>query len=212
MKLIVLSLLLNLFLGAASYADDRLSNEMPMYGGADKSHIQPNIDFSKSASQLGWDYLAKGDTDTAIKRLNQAWMFDHKNAAALWGFGAVMGMRAEQEEPIKNLKESVKFLKMAKSITPINARLTTDLAYSYILLGKELQAQNQNPEEEYSSAYHLLNEAKAIQPDLSITYFYFSLLEFYKGNYSKAKDFLNKADSLGFVVDQSYNKALNEKL
>lgn len=181
-----------------------------MHGREDKSYVETNIDYSKRASQLGWKYFAKGDVDTAIKRFNQAWMFDHENAVTLMGVWRRYGRECEHGEPIKNLKESLRFLKMAKSITPNNARLTADLAYSYILLGRELQIQNQ--EDEYSIAYQILNEAKEMQPNFFIICFNFSLFEFYKENYSKAKDFLATVESLGFVVDPSYNEALNEKL
>jgi hypothetical protein len=39
-----------------------------------------------------------------------------------------------------------------------------------------------------------------------------SILEFYRGNFPKAKRLIDKATELGFIVQQSFEKALNEKL
>ena len=192
----------------------RPSNELPMYGGEDKSHVEPNKDYSKGAAQLGWEYLMNGDFDTAIKRFNQAWMFNHNNVDALWGFGMITLQRAKQynEKPLNNLKESVRFLEMARSLAPEELRLSVDLALSYIFLGNELKKESMDYEEEFTKAQKLLEKAKAIRQDYPMIYANLSVLEFYRGNYPKAKNLIDQAAALGFIVQPSYEKALNEKL
>ncbi len=54
------------------------SNEIPMYGGQDKSTIIPIKPASEKAIKLGWQYFNNGDHSTAMKRFNQAWMLDKK--------------------------------------------------------------------------------------------------------------------------------------
>jgi len=93
--------------------DERPMNELPMYGGQHNPTVEEDPEYSKQAAKLGWKYYYKGDLDTAIKRFNQAWMFNRDNADALWGFGIIMGQRASEESPKDNLEESVRFLQMA---------------------------------------------------------------------------------------------------
>ena len=88
---------------------------LAMYGGEHNPEVEPNKDYSQSAAKLGWDYFYKGEPDIAMKRFNQAWMFDRDSVDALWGFGVVMGARAAQEDPEHHLRESVRFLEMAHS-------------------------------------------------------------------------------------------------
>lgn len=212
MKLLFVLISLYFSLTVNSFATDRPSNELPMYGGEDKSHIEPNEYFSKGAARLGWQYFSSGDYDTAIKRFNQAWMFDHNNVEALWGFGLIMGQRATEEEPLKNLNESVRYLTMATSLEQNNERLINDLAYSHTLLGAFLKEENKNPDEDFLKAEELFKKAKAIQPNYPIIYSNWSVLEFYMGNYPKAKDLLEQSKKLGFEPDPSYVKDLEAEL
>jgi len=214
MKSIMLLLLLQLIFFGISFAENRPSNELPMYGGQDKSHIPPNKKDSQNAADLGWEYLMRGDVDTAIKRFNQSWMFDPNNVDALWGFGIVTLQRANilKEEPLFNLKESVKYLEMAKSLAPEKLRLIVDLSLSYIFLGKELKGQHLEYKVNFENAEKLLEKAIAIQEDYPMIYANLSVLEFYRGNYSKSKIFLDKATALGFDMQPSFEKLLNEKL
>ena len=55
------------------------NNEIPMYGGEDQSTIIPISSSSERAAELGWKYCYEGDYSTAMKRFNQAWMFDNDN-------------------------------------------------------------------------------------------------------------------------------------
>ncbi len=214
MKSIMLLLLLQLIFYGTSFAESRPSNELPMYGGQDKSHIPPNKINSQNAADLGWEYLMKGDVDTAIKRFNQSWMFNPNNVDALWGFGIVTLQRANilKEEPLFNLKESVKYLEMAKSLAQENLRLNVDLSLSYIFLGKELKAQHSEFNVNFEKAAELLEEAIVIQKDYPMIYANLSVLEFYRGNYKKSKIFFDKATALGFDMQPSFVKLLNEKL
>ena len=53
-----------------------------MYGGNHNPTVEENKEASRSAAELGWRYFCKGDVDTAIKRFNQAWMFDRNYTGA----------------------------------------------------------------------------------------------------------------------------------
>ena len=164
-----------------------------MYGGADKSHIKPDIKHSAEAAKLGWNYFYKGDPDTAIKRFNQAWMLDHNNVDALWGFGVVMGSRATQEEPLSNINESIRCLKLAIDLAPKNGKILADLAYSYTFLGSYLKDKGDQPTEAYNKAEKLFKDASTLEPTYPLIYSNWSVLELERGNYSEANNLLNHA-------------------
>ncbi len=100
-----------------------------MYGDEHKPCLEENKVFSKDAAKLGWKYFYNGDPDTAMKRFNQAWMFDRKNPEAFWGFGVIMGQRATQSDPEKNLRESIHFLGMPEIWTKKTAASSATLPF-----------------------------------------------------------------------------------
>ena len=89
-------------------------NELPMYGGvqktpeqeaADETFIQAAIKeygtrekASDVVVQIGWSYLYKNDLRTAIKKFNQAWLLNSDNAQAYWGFGVVAANRRDLDQ------------------------------------------------------------------------------------------------------------------
>ena len=136
MKPLVLIFLL--LISAHAFAAEYEMNELPMYGGQHSPQVETSKENSKSASDLGWKYLSRGDLSTAMKRFNQAWMFDRKNPDAFWGVGVIMGRRAEKENTERNLTASIHLLSTAHELNPDNGKITSDLAYSYTLLGNHL--------------------------------------------------------------------------
>ena len=100
---------------------------------------------------------------------------------------------------------------MLKSLEPQEVRYPVDLALSHIFLGNEFKKENMVYEGEFTIAEKLLEDAKSLRQDYPMIYANLSILEFYRGNYPKAKKLLDQATALGFV-QQSYEKALNEKL
>lgn len=212
MRIQVLLLSIFLIFHSVAFASDRPENELPMYGGLDKSHIKPDKKMSAEVAQLGWKYFYNGDYDTAIKRFNQAWMFDHNNSDALWGFGLVMGNRATQEEPLFNINESIRCLNLAKSVAPDNGLILGDLAYSYTFLGAQLKEEGKDSQEPFDKAEKLFQEASKIEPKHPLIYSNWSILEYQKGNYSKARKLLDQAKEYGFKPEPNYEEQLKEKL
>lgn len=98
-------------------------NLLPMYGNvrkcqqqidADKQFIKDCINqfgdlknASREYAGIGWEHLKKGDTDNAMKRLNQAWILDSLNATTFWGFGCIENQRGNIDEAIKLLMKSI---------------------------------------------------------------------------------------------------------
>lgn len=188
-------------------------NEIPMYGGQHDPQVPENKEFSKGAAKLGWKYYYNGDHVTAIKRFNQAWMFDRSNPEAFWGFGVIMGIRAIEENPENNLNESIKFLKKANELSRNNPRLMVDFAYSETMLGSFLK-RNQKKEfqDHFDKARNLFKESEKLEKDYPLLYSNWSVLEFFEGKYIEAKEKLGIAKTLGFKPNPDYEKDLGTKL
>lgn len=213
MKIKFLLLIILLCLPILVNAKDRPTNELPMYGGKHNPSVEQNKGFSDKAAKLAWQYYYRDDLDTAIKRFNQAWMFDRDSIDALWGFGLIMGRRASEELPEYHLKESIRFLDMAYKKSPENARIIVDLAMSHTYFAQYLNSKgNASAQDEFSKANNLYDAAAKRDNKYPLLYANWSVLEFYMGNYIKAKERLAQAEKLGFQPDPAYVKDIESKL
>lgn len=75
---------------------------------------------SNTAIDEGWEALSTGDTKTAIRRFNQAWLLDRRNGAVYWGFGVVLYERDS------DVKGALKMLRRAHRLQPQNPYLLVD--------------------------------------------------------------------------------------
>lgn len=107
-------------------------NLLPMYGRVKKCNKQLESDKSflslsdenepdraKAAIQMmdtGWYYLHQGDYDTAMKRLNQAWLLDSTNVAVYASFAVVLDLTLKTDDAIKML--DISFDKIAAREAP----------------------------------------------------------------------------------------------
>lgn len=193
------------------FATEYETNELPMYGGQHDPQVEANKDYSRGAASLGWKYLSHGDLSTAMKRFNQAWMFDRRNPDAFWGFGIIMGRRAEKEDTEKNLTESIHLLATAHELIPDNGKITGDLAFSYALLGNYLATQGRDAKKDYEKAEELFASASKQDPRHPPTTANWAVLKYYVGDYKAAKKLISDAQQAGFSPDPSFLKDLTEK-
>jgi tetratricopeptide (TPR) repeat protein len=212
MKNIILTLFILVCFSQIAYAEHPM-NEIPMYGGQHDPQVEENKEFSKDAAELGWQYFYSGDHDTAIKRFNQAWMFDRNSPQAFWGFGLIMGARSMQENTEENLKESINFLGKANELSKDNPKIMVDLAYSETMLGVFMKSEKKEGfQNHFDKARKLYEQSENIETGYPLLYSNWSVLEFYEESYLEAKEKLDKAKRLGFEPDPEYEKDLNEKL
>jgi len=211
-KILILSTLLLVCLTQPVHAEHQM-DEIPMYDGQHNPQITENKEFSENAAQLGWKYYYSGDYPTAIKRFNQAWMFNRNNPEAFWGFGLIMGARSKEENPKKNLNESIKFLEKADTLSKNNPRIMIDLAYSETVLGYFLKGtQKKGFQSHFDKAEILFKESKKLEKTYPLLYSNWSVLYFYEEKYIEAKEKLDIAKNLGFKPNPDYEKDLTTKL
>lgn len=211
-------------LEAVKYDESMPLNAIPMYGleKVTPEEKKSNDDFiawglneygdlevaSKDAVARGWKSYYQGDLSTAMKRFNQAWLFDGNNAEAYWGMGLVMGGYAETEKMRagKLVGLSLSLLELANKKMPGNGRLLTDLGIAHMLLGKVVLAKQGQPgvEGEFAKAESLFHDAVRLEPDYPLAHFNWAVLELYRGNYEGAKAKLNVAVRLGYEPTKEF--------
>ena len=108
-----------------THADDR--NLLPKYGNLPKADWQKAADnaylratdeeyhgdrkkASMDTAMRGWQYLAGGDLEDAMRRFNQAWLLNNKNGIALWGMAAVETEWEKFDESLELFAEAEKFV------------------------------------------------------------------------------------------------------
>jgi tetratricopeptide (TPR) repeat protein len=108
-----------------THADDR--NLLPKYGNLPKADWQKAADdayitatdeeyhgdrekASMDTAMRGWQYLAGGDLEDAMRRFNQAWLLNNENGIALWGMAAVETEWEKFDESLKLFAEAEKFV------------------------------------------------------------------------------------------------------
>jgi tetratricopeptide (TPR) repeat protein len=193
-------------------AAERPINELPMNGGQHDPSVERNIDFSKDAAKRAWRAYSEGDMDTAMKRFNQAWIFDQENPEVYWGFGLVMGQRASQEEPKKNLDESIRLIKMAVDRDKKSGRILGDLAFSYTVLGHYLESDKKDGKENFQKARELFPVAFKLDPAYPPIVANWSVFYFYTHDYKAAKNKADEATKMGYRFSPEYLKDLENKL
>jgi len=190
-------------------------NELPMYGGQHNPIVERNVGFSRDATQRGWKAYHQGDFDTAIKRINQGWMFDRENPEVYWGFGLIMGQRASQEDPETGLKESIRFLGMANVRAPEDGRIVGDLAFSHTILGHFYQTYGQSDKKaqaHFETAGKLFGKAYMKAPQYPPITANWSVFYFYTGDYQRAKTKADEAILLGYRFSPDYINELETNL
>lgn len=193
-----------------AFAKDYPINELPMYGGMHKPDVPKNTESSVGASKLGWKYFYNGDMATAMKRFNQAWMFDHDNPEAYWGFGLVLGARSRTEKDIKYIDESIKYLGIANKKGPKNAGILVDLAYSHTIKFAYLDSERLPSDTEYKKAKGYYDEARELAPKFPLLYVNEAALELYANNCGEARKLNAKALELGAPQNQFFEKDLQK--
>jgi tetratricopeptide (TPR) repeat protein len=114
-----------IFCANLTHADDR--NLLPKYGDGPKADWQKAADdayvkatdeeyhgdrkkASTDTARRGWQLLAGGDLEGAMRRFNQAWLLNSKNGIALWGMAAVETEWEKFDESLKLFAEAENFV------------------------------------------------------------------------------------------------------
>lgn len=125
-------------------------NLLPMYGNVQKCKEQLESDArflensdkeepnrAKAAIMImdnGWFYLHKGDYDTAMKRINQAWLLDSTNIVVYASFTVLLDITQKTEQAIKMLDTTLQRINnRADPVQPTQMNPSNQMYYEFIV-------------------------------------------------------------------------------
>ncbi|WP_295666933.1 tetratricopeptide repeat protein [uncultured Mucilaginibacter sp.] len=152
---------------------------------------------SEHLVRLGFNYLAKGDMETAMKRFNQAWLLDPKNENAYWGFGAIYGTFNDYDMAIIQYDKGL-------AINPESSVILTDKATLYFM-----QFQHDQNVPKLNMAIDLLKKSYGIDSKSVNTTYKLSICYFLSKDCSNAWKYYNECKVLGGQpIAENYTNAL----
>ena len=187
------------------------TNELPMYGGIERSHVEKQADeeFIKSAiEQFGskekalknclsfaWGYYNnKHDPKTAMKRFNQAWLLDPNSAEAFYGFGFLTAVEGDSDMAIELYKRSLE-------LDPTGFAVMWGLAREYKNKAYTILAENRKNEmrkawgylDKAFKLYEKASKLAKLNTDLGFIYYQWAVAIELSGNYVEAWEKINLA-------------------
>lgn len=147
---------------------------------------------AKGAVELGWSYFNKGDTDTALKRFNQALILDPDFAPAYFGIAYVYSVQNKLDPAIQNYRKSIE-----KDPTFSNSYSNLGLALLYSGKPKE--------------ALPNLKKALDIHPKNGDAHVNIALYYFDVGDYSSSWKHIHLAQAYKANVNPDFLRDLKEK-
>lgn len=125
-------------------------NLLPMYGGVEKCAQQLKIDAEFLANcdkgypsrevaceehiNMGWKYMEQKDYDTAMKRLNQAWLLNKKNPVVYSSFGWLLILTERYE-----YDEAAAFFDKSVEIAGVDDNVLMSIVFGFIELYKKTE-------------------------------------------------------------------------
>ena len=187
------------------------SNELPMYGGKEKTSAQIAADVtflrwvldkgytlktgSRGSVKLGWKYHRKGDPATAMKRFNQAWLQDPENGDAFLGFAIVLAGRCDIKKELGlkcDLDEIEKMFQTAISKPGVGIMAFVD--YGRFLWTVE----------RYAESLAMSHRALAVDPDAPSARHHISFVHYKLGQYDEACKWGKLAEKHGDESEEGY--------
>jgi tetratricopeptide (TPR) repeat protein len=96
--------------GSMPKNEAQLAADKELLAAIDKQYNGDRKKAAEDAAMRGWQSFRQGDTATAMKRFNQAWLLDNKNGTALWGMAAIQGKAGKMDESLKLFSEAEQYV------------------------------------------------------------------------------------------------------
>jgi tetratricopeptide (TPR) repeat protein len=156
-------------------------NELPMYGGVEKTESQKQADRKLVENTLaygitaeegaermiarGWQFMDEGQPGMAMRRFNQAWLLDPGNGSSYWGMAAAVWNRDAVWDRDKAFIQAESLFLRAEVLLPDNADLQVDFGRLYGHTKKPQEAAAR-----YRRALELDSEAKDALRNLAVAH------------------------------------------
>lgn len=190
-----------------SAPSDKQDEVQPM-ADVDPDAVEQNPALSRNAAKKAWQYFYQGKLETAMRRFNQAYMFDPENAEVFWGFGLILGQRALQQNTEGNLLKAIQLLERSLQLEegPAKGKIQSDLALSYLRLGLwyEQEGDSKKSQANLAQAGKLFAVAYQTDPRYPPIMANYSLYYYYTGNWQEAEKLARAAIQAGYQFDPNY--------
>ncbi len=179
-------------------------DELAMYGGrgrtpeqhaADTRFVQQMVQQfgtlqkgSNVCAERGWRAFYQGQLQDAMRRFNQSWLLDRRNAQAYWGFGAVAIRQG-------NYRQGLDLLIRAYNLEPQNPRIVSEMAYAYALNGRNGRSEDDTMYLRLAEEY--FKKASYLDPAYPLLYSQWAEARYYQRDWQGAWERVMKARALG---------------
>lgn len=223
MTKLLLSLMILSVMGA-SHAQKTRIDEIPMYGGMDRSAI-PELKAgdekliadttqqwgtrekaSLAFADQGFRFYAQDQLDMAMRRFNQAWLLDPSNPHAYWGFGAVLHDQDKMCDAMTHYEKALSFNHYISGLYP-------DAGRAISLCGVQNKALSDEERRGlFARADALYREAA--EKDLNKGYVYVSwaTVQYLRGDYAQSWSAVKKARENGAQLPPRFMTLLKSKM
>lgn len=148
---------------------------------------------AKNAVELGWTYFNQGDTDTALKRFNQALLLDPKFAPAYFGIAYVYSVQDKLDLAIQYYRKSI-------DADPTFSHSYSNVGLALLYSGKA------------SDALPMLMKALELDPKNGEAYVNTSVYYFSVGDFSSSWKYAHLAQDNMVVLSPELLRDLKEKM
>lgn len=196
--------------------------ELPMYGGYNFENDPEAQEFNQKfidtimkesrtrtegaekVCSFGWKYFSDGDTKTAMKRFNQAWLLDPNYYGEYWGFGVLLAVQKDLDKSISMFEKAFALQKNKPGLIVDYARTCTMRASATSVVAAK---------SDFARAEELFQLATKVDPKFEPAYSQWAVKLYREGDFEKAQMKLNKAKELGGKsINSQFEKELNNAL
>lgn len=210
---------------APSVAQETRNDEIPMYGGRDRG-ADPEIKAadekfiadvsaafgSRERASIAWinqgfKFYNQDQLGMAVRRFNQAWLLNPKNAEVYSGFAAVLHDQGKYCQAMDMMEKSLSLNPPTfQGIYPDAARITALCGARDSKMGDETRKKL------FIRSEDLYRKAEQVEPNKAYVYASWATAYYWEGKFPEAWAMVKKARSLGYKVGAQFLTLLQEKL
>lgn len=188
--------------GSEPRSEKALAADREFLANMDKLFDNDRIKAANAVASRGWDFLRAGDSVTAMKRFNQAWLLNPKTVSALWGMAAVTGSEGDIDTALSLFKE-------AEGIDSSDINLSVDYARTM-----SIAAARKSDAALMKDAMTRFEWISRQAPMHGMNWQNWAVALFYSGDYASAWEKIAKMENFlnPSMIDQRFIEALAQKM
>ena len=199
-------------------------DQLPMYGGLDRSgdsslreaddklvaetvrHYGSREKASAAFVANGFAFYGRDNLADAMRRFNQAWLLDPNNAEVYFGFAVVLHDKGKNCEATTQFERATSFGRYIEGMAPDAARILVLCAVEDKSLSEEAKSKL------FSRSDALYAEALTREPNKGYVHASMASASFWRGKYAEAWASVKLARANGGRLPEQFLRLLREKM